>query len=158
MINPPTDNLYKFIAISGVVILIMSVGFPFSKATNLSIKEAEITADYIRLLEESKFGDDSGTLFTGNPKKSKEHTDFLNKQTKESNRTLREIEQKERIFKIFKQEIRFYTWVGAVGATFGFAVSLWGFFLWYSRVQKYEDIILKSRTEACNSHDFGEKN
>ena len=148
MINPPTDNLYKFIAISGVVILILSVGFPFSKATNLSIKEAEITGDYIRLIEESKFGDAPGALFTGDTKKTKEHIDFLNKQTKESNRHLRGIEQKERIVKILKQEIRFYTWVGIVGGTLGLAVSLFGFFLWYSRVQKYEDIILKNRTEA----------
>lgn len=147
MINPPTDNLYKFIAISGVVILILSVGFPFSKATNLSVKEVEITGDYIILLEDSKFGDAPRALFTGDQKKSKEHIDFLNKQTKESKRHLRVVEQKERIAKILKQEIRFYTWVGIVGGALGLAISLCGFFLWYSRVQKYEDIILKNRTE-----------
>ena len=148
MINPPTDNLYKFIAISGVVILILSVGFPFSMATNLLIKEAEITGDYIKLLDESKFEDVPGALFTGDPKKSKEHIDYLNKQTKERNRHLRVVEQKERILKILKQEIKFYTWVGFVGGTLGLAVSLCGFYLWYSRVQKYEDINLKNRTEV----------
>ena len=37
-IPPPTDNLYKFMAISGLVVLCLSIGFPFVRSQDARIQ------------------------------------------------------------------------------------------------------------------------
>jgi valyl-tRNA synthetase len=38
LITPPTDNLYKFIAITGLILILLSIILPFVKEEELSIK------------------------------------------------------------------------------------------------------------------------
>ena len=42
MISPPTDSLYKFIAISGVVLFLWGAAFPWNKAYELKLQSIDL--------------------------------------------------------------------------------------------------------------------
>jgi hypothetical protein len=46
MFSPPTDNLYKFLAISGLIIVMFSSYYPFQKFHELSLLLIEVQADF----------------------------------------------------------------------------------------------------------------
>jgi hypothetical protein len=134
--SPPTDNLYKFMAISGVVLLIVA---PFFWA-KFYITQAERTRLAIEMLGsipavdtlESKARIEIGDPVTDEQKKQVEKYDALRK---ESGRVTHN-------FLLYDQ----FTYVVTGAAIFlgllGLVLTSFGFPLWYLRVQKPLDSIL----------------
>jgi len=139
--SPPTDNLYKFMAISGVVLLIVA---PFFWA-KFYITQAERTRLAIETLGsvsawdtlESKARIKIGAPVTDKQKKQVEKDDALQE---ESGRVMHE-------FLLYDQ----FTYVVTGAAIFlgllGLVLTAFGFPLWYLRVQKPLDQILLGSLE-----------
>ncbi len=118
----PTDNLYKFIALSGLAMILFSVAYLKPIIMNLEIEETKLAAE-VRYLKELKTeGVDINKFLT--------HEKILEWKIK-AEVLLKNIEQLEEISTYSKV----LSWLG------GFFMSI-GFYLWYYRVQKPIDVSL----------------
>jgi hypothetical protein len=55
MPNLPTDNLYKFIAIFGLILTLFSVYYPFQKVYELGLKTIETKYEILKVKNELDF-------------------------------------------------------------------------------------------------------
>jgi hypothetical protein len=147
----PTDNLYKFLAIFGLIIFLASF-YPYIVLSELETSIGEVK-------------DDSEIVY----KKFSSHKDWIDKLSQLADST----KDKKLIEKIFdisleeKEKIDFYYNEGLVvdkelniiknkleQATYlfyvclgtqaiGFMLMYFGFKFWYQRLQKYQDMIIK---------------
>jgi hypothetical protein len=145
ILKPPTDNLYKFIAISGLLIILASFVFPQILYKDYAMKFAEIEGD-LRVLERQ--------MDTLNSIKDTESDDPRQKKEDDIEKNRIEIEFEKGLAEAFrKREIRValsnyaHRWqiFGYIGMSFGLVMMSSGFYLWYSRLQKYEDKLMKCK-------------
>lgn len=149
----PTDNLYKFMALSGLTLLILSVAAPeflkyklrvdeYHASTDRKILDIDIENNYERI-EKIKVKMDIVQQKQSGIASPEEVEDLLNKAFKANteNRKLevkyeeysRLIEYKKGIYEMLKT----YQYVGAF---FGVALGFLGFIFWYLRVQRKSDL------------------
>ena len=161
MQNLPTDSLYKFCALSGILILLVSLYFPIkiietihSKilANTLEIKRIGIETEH----QEYKFGIidtkvreilkskgltlDQINKEIDNYLKTVDTTYALKIKTAEAG-----IINKEN--KRLNDKLLLITIICAVGDAIGMFLALYGFFNWYFKIQVYQDRIIKKQTE-----------
>ena len=133
----PTDNLYKFMALSGLVIIFLCFALPFSKVLDLK-KETLIISGEIKLLKleatflESKFQQ---------LKVNRSDKDVQDIQIKKQ-----VLANKNDLMLEFSNEMRLWFVPLSIGGILGIGIAYKGFWLWYIRLQKYQDIIVKSQT------------
>jgi len=149
--NLPTDNLYKFVALSGLVIFLLSVIYPQTEVWDIEIEILRLSGegkeiDY--LLNEIE--DDSDELvdiklLTADEKKALvQNLVDLGLKSIKLETALDEINiRNERIGSLL---IKMY-----VGIALGSAMMCFGFLSWYHRVQKYQDEIIKKEAEQNNA-------
>jgi hypothetical protein len=147
LVSPPTDNLYKFMAISGVVLLIVA---PFFWA-QFHITHAERTRLAIRGLRvlppdheyfNSKARIERGDAVTDEQRKLVEKYDA---QREESDRVSSE-------FWVYQGFSYVVTGAAIFLGLLGLVLSGLGFRLWYLRVQKPLDLILVKQTRKSDGH------
>lgn len=155
MIKLPTDNLYKFIAISGLIILINSGYYIYSfnkelfanlnSATNIvkqNIADSNALWDNVRKLKEKLQAEHDPTIVKNieNEIKSLEEKSkkYINNQ--DAKKILQDIDDKTNTgtFSNIVYNVVVFTFF------FGTIIMLSGFICWYLLVQKYQDKILKS--------------
>ena len=161
--NLPTDNLYKFIALSGIVLIILSLVLPNVEVTKLENKQEESSLAVPAL--QKQINDlnlslsilESDTATTSMNKLSKQDLTKLRERIIElANKTYdarAEFDQNKiksdsvgsSINKL-SQELSFYSYL----MNMGFVLMITGFILWYFRLQKYLDLIVKK--EADKQH------
>lgn len=170
-LTPPTDNLYKFIAITGLLFIFASVFYPtfLNIQINERILESEkdseiVTIEMTKLERESKdierkIDDMQKQLkdFKQNPNKSSakqleaniKDTDQLQKQTKEFMNIATElqkknieIEYKNKLTKFYNDYLKSALNYAKVGIIIGMILTIFGFTFWLFRVQKYQDLVL----------------
>jgi hypothetical protein len=143
--SPPTDNLYKFMALSGVVLLMVA---PFFWA-KFYITHAEQTRMAFETLFESippydyyisKGKVERGESVTEDQKKLVEKFDALRK---ESGRAGSE-------FLLYDRFSYVVTGAAIFLGLLGVALTWFGFLLWYRRVQKPLDRILMKEIKKAN--------
>ena len=160
MISPPTDSLYKFLAISGLVTVGWSVAFPWDKHLEYELKVAEVKAEvqksklkverldsqYKSLLdEESKLQaerseqDRKLKLAAIEGRKQKLYIEMLEAQ--------QPVDERVEALKVLQDALRSYYLMGLVSTIAGLILAVAGFFLWYGRVQRYVDVKLRQDTE-----------
>ncbi len=146
MNNIPFDNLYKFMAISGLATFLLIVGYWYESGkegvieyitAGAVVKEIGVEIEYLSQYLEyyRKYEKDEA--------KAKKY--FLDK-NKEID--LRNIKRKE------SQSIRDYydslegvhNIVFGIGSLGAFLLSFFGFLLWYFRLQKYKDELVKTES------------
>lgn len=130
--NIPTDNLYKFLAISGLIIFIFFTYFAEST------KEKYLNEFYILdkdnkilTLEKSVVPDDFDKLF----EIKKDSVELVNRYTYLS----------KNWDKFIYTRFELYFWLSFLGAS----ISICGFIMWYLKTQKYQNQII--RNEAYKS-------
>jgi len=124
----PTDNLYKFMALSGIILIISSF-FIFWKQADRSQE----------LLRELKAG-----LALENTYSDNRRSDLSNLKLK--------VEELELLIKFRPWYIAFLL----ISQIIGWFLSIIGFRLWYSRVQKHQDIILAEQARSYRGGDNSE--
>jgi len=144
----PTDNLYKFIAISGILIILACLIFPGRYAFELML-EAEVIHGQIQLAEQN--------LKVIETELDSPHIPMDAEDLKkiENLRALR----KESIDKSFqldidnellKKKLKYLNWVLFLAIPFcffGLFLACKGFYLWKTKLQKYQDMIVKNEAE-----------
>ncbi|MBI3585128.1 MAG: hypothetical protein HY096_14420 [Nitrospinae bacterium] len=127
--NLPTDNLYKFIALSGLLISILTIILPIKINYDIRLKDLTIKKELAILNIE---------------------LNFLKQNQTNKQQTLEEL--KDLRIKLIQQEsknkeLEKYDDTTIYFFIYGLMTSTIGFSLWYSKVQKYNDIIIKNTAE-----------
>jgi hypothetical protein len=147
----PTDNLYKFLALSGVVMVIASSALVWiislhvdEQITNLEVESALIKEE-IRFLEEDvatpeRRGDNGSVNPTTREGLRREIA-------RNAARLGPEIQQTKRLNRDLWLLVVFYV-VFLFG---GFYAAYKGFRLWYDRLQRYQDVLLQAQAKPSNT-------
>ena len=151
--TPPTDNLYKFMAISGLVAAILAIVFyhGFVMNTGLKVQEASaeisiVSAVIDNLKRQSALFRKRMELSNGeNLAELLQEATLLEDELLElqiqHHRSIQKHEESKLFANLF-YPLMIAVLVISVG---GISVSISGFQLWYSRLQRYQDGILRQR-------------
>jgi hypothetical protein len=121
----PTDNLYKFMALSGIVLIISSSFIVWKHADRSQELLREVNAG---LAVEKTNSDDQGSHLSNMKLKLEE-------------------------LKLILKDKPWYMAFLLISQIIGGFLSIIGFRLWYLRVQKYQDIILAEQVKSYRSRD-----
>lgn len=158
MLTPPTDSLYKFLAIFGLAILAWSVTYPRQQAFEYRLQEAELQVE-IRMLfaqaEARKIERDA--LTTQQEDLEVDSKEWLALENQKSGMQVEGIKAdasiapKEVKLLLFHPEVKRLQWWGQGGIALGSMFCAAGFILWYLRVQKHMDAQLNSSEKPSAS-------
>lgn len=167
--RPPTDSLYKFLALGGVLVTAVSVFVPDELAGRLEVRERDISTELAvigvqqaalkrrerKILEimDNSIAMQRGT-YRPNPARLEmhfsedelkqmvdRHADLIEQDGIALEKTRGLIEQNN----LLRGRVQRLQHFGAFGSWGGAFVSLVGFGLWYFRIQRYEDRIARGR-------------
>ena len=156
----PTDNLYKFIALSGLVLLVTAIVVP------VKIQD-EIDKDFARLVLIQQVKIDLAVLEwnqAGSPPKTLTTEEAIEKWRSSQKEKKEELQSRLRKLEVSgaDAEFEYYSairvrkrWrriaycIGAIGIL----LMCIGFRLWYVRLQKYQDKIIRRQAELDKSED-----
>ncbi len=172
----PTDNLYKFCALFGTVIILASLYFPHVLLSelckqvsfvDLKVATAKAEIDHFQLkskiVEETvqnSIARNKGTYKPSPDKLELTHSDkelrgliFENlnnlKLAKTSEAELANyIDESERLL----AEQKLINSLAVISVTLGFMLSLFGYLSWYFKIQRYQDKALKDSINTTRSH------
>lgn len=176
--NLPTDNLYKFVALAGTIIVIVCFYLPFKLTSDISYEiinleeQREILEEKLRYLVNSS---EELQESVSDLEADVEHMDSNDTESvQEYNSKLLEMmtEQKKIIsvtqkIKIERIKLSFNTkrierrsFESIVTSAFfiffeiiGFVMAIYGFKFWYKYVQRYQDLYLKNQANEINKTD-----
>jgi hypothetical protein len=141
--NPPTDNLYKFLSVFGLITLIFSTAAPLWTSYTLSLRiyqlqsegdTLKIELDYLqRKIGQENSSDRFIAEQASNTKDLQIRTAQLSRKTEE--------------IKFIREELEGWKIFIVVGMALGWSLIFIGFSLWYFRLQRYQDIILKNEAK-----------
>ena len=135
----PTDNLYKFLAIAGLTISLFSLAMNTISVNQYAEKRIQLLSDI------SGYRIQTDKLIRELGSKNPE-SQTISAQTRELESHVEELSS---IVKITRDSFDRVTKLQNMGVLFGFFISATGFFLWYWKLQRYEDLALESRSTAA---------
>jgi exonuclease VII large subunit len=172
----PTDNLYKFLALSGVVILLFSAYFMKTRVLELEDQveilkaEKQIGLEKIRSIEECQKNleniiNNSIAEQTGKLKKDKNKLElqYSDTEIKQIQRELHEtmLEQRieaikttskaKRLSQLIEQSSELVNW-GSLCVGLGVFLANIGFLLWYKKVQKPLDLRMQMELQRLQTN------
>ena len=179
--NLPTDSLYKFMALGGLtgaIVLIIFMHFELNKVSSDIYKlseevakesvEMEYIVDDTTLLKEKisaletfiNSAEKKKHLSKNEMKNLKNTFQKLDSISQALKEKTKEIRSKNKIFEVRASElknrnaqlaefVRNKYWI----VFYLMALSLLGFFLWYFKIQRYQDIIIKKQAESLNTKE-----
>ena len=146
----PTDNLYKFIALTGLFVGVSSVFFMEIQVERNRKTVATLTAQ----VDYKKYVVDKLESKTGNSLSNDQKLGLLAKLITEEKKIIEKLAESKTDLDITKKRLRPIRLISLLG----FIASIIGFCLWYRRVQKPLDEILqlnleKTRLEASSREE-----
>jgi hypothetical protein len=155
MITPPTDSLYKFIAIAGVVMILWGSAFPWNKAYELKLqavdldgkihsvsqKAEQLKLQYAKLNSERKALDPKSEDFEVKKAAIKSEKMSLYIQMLEAQHPT-DIDEKK--LKVMHEAQVVYDRIGWASLIFGIVFVIFGFAAWYIKIQRHLDIEVSS--------------
>jgi hypothetical protein len=172
---PPTDNLYKYMALVGTIMVCASVYFPRVllreaeeklNATGLKIDTTKIEIKYFehRVASLGSIIDHAASEridvsgFRGKPitlkysdtelKAILTQVDELERSTEISVAEVKHLNERDKALSKECKEILWYSYGFVFG---GIVLALWGYSLWYFRIQIYQDKALKHSANKPNA-------
>ena len=143
----PTDNLYKFLALGGLVLLVASFAFPLIRISDIQVKLIEARRDGELLKVETASFEKELDRVGQRPKVSSADAAWY--RTRLLDLRIKEIQwssRQEQIDQLTKELLFAQSFLG-LGCGIGTVLSAVGFALWYRRVQKPNDLLLKRQLE-----------
>lgn len=154
LVRPPTDNLYKFIAISGLVLFVGANAFMATRVADQASAVRDAVADSRRAgleldVKQERFDE----LTTGSEVLSDAEIAEMRSLVQEIQRVT--LEMDIRLVEVEAREaaLKWYGIVAGVLSGLGLMVTFWGFVQWYNRVQFYEDRRLRDMAGGDNPGD-----
>lgn len=160
-IKPPTDNLYKFMAISGLVCLIVGVVLSvqlFQKTLEVGYaSEGALHEAWLALAQDFEDGDDETAFkLLGDAWKTAERGENVFGLTQEARKlgtldgdqltAVRRFEIAAESFAHQMQEQRIYIEYLGYGLGGSLVLMIFGFLLWYWMTQRHQDLLLRIQT------------
>lgn len=148
---PPTDNLYKFMAIGGLVLLVAGIVYPQIRKEQI---EPDRIAVYQQVDEMSHVIQECVTAGDiVNARRKREGRDNVDRKELDAAfakflATAPVFEKADRVYRMKAQTLTFWRWVGYSGATVGGILSVIGFWLWRTRLQRPQDQLLRHEVES----------
>jgi preprotein translocase subunit SecG len=153
---PPTDNLYKFSAIAGLLFIILSfypqyLNFKLNEQKIENMKNSKILMTDLKLANEElellrKKHEETNQSKEGNKPTDEELSKYIQKRKELESRNI-EIESVQELEKYYNEEINRLNFISHITFSVGILVMLIGFYLWYQKVQKPSDLILTNQTK-----------
>jgi len=150
MPNLPTDNLYKFLALAGLAIAVLSFWHAEGKLSEIKYKIASLEGDvglmkvYEDALQKNR---DSIRASIKRKSVSDEEMKELYKQHHEYLLKNAEFQAKTKFVLVLIEEGKRVSTLSIWIETIGVLISYIGFQLWYIRVQKPNDMLLRKQLE-----------
>ena len=156
MITPPTDNLYKFVSIFGLIIFLFSIYYPYQKAHDLTfnVYELESEVEYIKFKNKHLKGRvkiiEKRLEKEENLEKAQEIRDDFYKHEIELKKLLVKASENINKAELLLFEVKAYMWLGIIGNIFGVLLMWFGFRRWYIYIQKPNDEQIKKTNYEKN--------
>lgn len=125
----PTDSLYKFMALSGVVTMLLVSWFYFTQKIQLELRLVD-HGSYAH-----KLGDEVAAL-QGEARAKKLH---------EAQELIKADHEKHQIL---VSNLGMLRWMMVIGVSLGAFLAFEGFWLWFHRIQKFQDLLLQKQCET----------
>jgi hypothetical protein len=142
----PTDNLYKFMAISGIILFIAAF-LPVVHSFKLKVESIRLNGEIETLQKEIEWA--SSCINNSKKKKQSEDIEMQRKQVISQIQLNTKIQEHERLVRMQKAEIKF-SWF-ALGL--GSFLIVYGFKLWHEKLQKPRDIILLNKVKKISQNN-----
>jgi hypothetical protein len=132
----PTDNLYKFMALAGLVMIALSTYYPMQRISDLELKQVSTnTGIGLAQLEADEISKEVSRL---EKKKTPDHAavhslDFRQLQSQQTVVRLHGLMETQQVL---LAQLRRMLILGGIGLIVGTVLSWYGFRLWYERVQR----------------------
>ena len=140
--NIPTDNLYKFISIFGLIIFLLSLIGPRLLIHSHRLQEFEMNESILILEERLKQISKEVNSLDGVDSKKVELSEII--ELRKRNNELGVINIKNSIahkkLAYFAQQIRNLVYMSYFGLIVGFFMSGFGFYFWYVKLQKPSEL------------------
>ena len=144
----PTDNLYKFMSLALVVIIIISVSYPIIQIEQLQHRIVSLNGDQKILNREVELLKKEINLFEKNKNKTMaELIDFYRKTNQQQIKNI-ELMVKVQDIELTSKYISQNRILGIIGTSLGSFLAFFGFSLWYVRIQKLQDLLLKRQVTS----------
>jgi len=148
----PTDSLYKFLAIAGLVLWALSLGFPIWRITQLRLEVSHVEERVSAYELERRWLDQDIERLEQLPEPTQEDIDDLRARNREAEKTAVALRAASSRAALILGWLR-WLWGGcAVGALIGLTLSTVGFSLWYRRIQILQDGILAAQAAGASAH------
>jgi len=172
MYQPPTDSLYKFCALSGIVIAFFSIYYPLTRLADLRSKqntiarETEATiarleylksqGDFISRIVSDLIAQQRDEYVPDSNKLALNYSDseikaMISRQlemTRDAQISTSSILISHQETKDLLADIKRWRWIFGMGSGSGFVLAGFGFYLWYRRIQVHQDRILAVASKA----------
>ena len=159
-LSPPTDNLYKFMAIAGLVLILSSVYLFESTrddalAASLSLQREALASQLeearlsfaIAELEWEVARERAAVQNGGIDDEQRRASSYLPEELARVRQTSDSLSHARSGFldalgsRVDRNRRNF--WIGTLLMILGVALATWGFVLWWARVQRYQDILTR---------------
>lgn len=169
LMTPPTDSLYKFLAILGLVLAAWAVSFPWKQAYEYELKVAELkcaelqrnikvekintTLDGLKVerarLEKVNDSEAELKIAAVDKRKQQLYIDKLEAQ--------QPVDEKVEVLKVLSRAQTTYQHVAYAGTSLGVVLSFVGFICWYFRIQRHidADVLKEGSLKKRGSSDEG---
>lgn len=152
--NFPTDNLYKFVAVAGLILAAYCAFFAYQQVLDLQLQmaRAETEEDIIRL-EIQQIEQETEKIFAKKDASPDEIKEVNARIRAAQIQRLRVIGKKNEV-KLLAAQVRVHYglfWAGIIG---GLLMSGWGFKQWYCQIQKPNDELMKKNMSKPRSRRF----
>jgi hypothetical protein len=158
MLTPPTDSLYKFLAIAGLVMVMWGAAFPWNKAYETRLEGAQLRAEITAVGERAKqlqgqyyeLTKELQRLETSTTDDAKKHTLRVEKR----DLFIKLLDAQHPIdfglekIEVIEEANKTYERIGWVSVSLGIILTLAGFFGWYYKIQQYLDRDMKKEPEG----------
>ena len=160
LISPPTDNLYKFMAIAGLTLMVLSGVGPLrilhdvkAQVSQLSVERAVLSEELraLRQKDDRSVNTLSSDELEAWAKGTKLSIPFRKRlEQLEHPGLVRDMARLDEKTDLANSDESFQTWAAYTGLLGGLVLAILGFLLWYCKVQRYLDDQLKrtARGEA----------
>lgn len=148
LLSLPTDNLYKFMAISGLVILIISLIFPFYFKKKFTFRIYEIRKNHnINMIKKEGIERKVSKLEDGLKQvRSQADLDEISESSEqivsEQNQLsfiLEDTDCELKKIEYLSDSVKFLNGFSVIGTLSGLVLTSFGFYLWYIKLQSFLD-------------------
>jgi len=159
MLMPPTDSLYKFFAIAGLVMIIWGAAFPWDKAYETQLASAQLRAEVKANGELAKqlqgqYGELTKELQRLGAAHVVDAAAIHSLRVEKRELFIKQLEALHPIdvalekAEVVEKANKTYERLGWISIVIGIIMTLSGFLAWYYKIQRYVDRDMNERSES----------